>query len=396
MKQNEEYEPRRHMSLHEVRSYMICNFDRPLNVTTLAAMANLSPSYFGDSFKKAYGQSVMDYVTSLRINHAKRLLRETDMKLRDIAKTIGYSDEFYFSRKFKKEVGVSPSAYERASERKVAVFSPSLLGHLMVLGIVPVAAPLDAKWTPYYYQQYQQRIAVHLKAVETPWNDDDQEMMLLAAKPDVVISHIELPETTRQRLSAHSIDVWTLQSSGWREQLREVASYTGKEAACDSWIAFYEAKAAVVRADLQSVLQQDKFAIIRLYRDGIHLYNNKGMKELLYDDLQLSLVEEEKEPCNQPITLEQLASLDPERILLFVCLDESTRLSWLTLQHHSLWKGLRAVQNGYLYPLPSNPWYEYSPIAMNRMLDEMVLMVTGKSPNAIQGVVHGAPFTREL
>ncbi|TQK63284.1 ABC-type Fe3+-hydroxamate transport system substrate-binding protein [Brevibacillus sp. AG162] len=396
MKHNEEYEPRRQMSLSEVRAYMICNFDRPLNVTTLAAMANLSPSYFGDSFKKAYGQSVMDYVTSLRINHAKRLLRETDMKLRDIAKTIGYNDEFYFSRKFKKEVGVSPSAYERASGRKVAVYSPSLLGHLVVLGIIPVAAPLDAKWTPYYYQQYQQQIAVHLKAVETPWNDDDQEIMLMAAKPDVVISHIELPETTRQRLSAHGIDLLTLQSTGWREQLREVASYTGKEAACDSWIAFYEAKAAAVRADLQSVLKQDKFAIIRLYRDGIHLYSNKGMKELLCDDLQLSLVEEETETCNRPITLEQLASLEPERILLFICLDESTRLSWLTLQHHSLWRRLRAVQNGYLYPLPSNPWYEYSPVAMNRMLDEMLLMVTGKSPNAIQGVVHGAPILGEL
>ncbi len=396
MKHNEEYEPCRQMSLQEVRAYMICNFDRPLNVTTLAAMANLSPSYFGDSFKKAYGQSVMDYVTSLRINHAKRLLRETDMKLRDIAKTIGYSDEFYFSRKFKKEVGVSPSSYERASERKIAVYSPSLLGHLVVLGIIPVAAPLDAKWTPYYYQQYQQQIAVHLKAVETPWNDDNQEITLLAAKPDVVISHIKLPETTRQRLSAHGVDVLTLQSSGWREQLREVASYTGKEAVCDSWIAFYEAKAAAVRADLQSVLKQDKFAIIRLYRDGIHLYNNKGMKELLCNDLQLSLVEEETEPCNRPITLEQLVSFDPERILLFVCLDESTRLSWLTLQHHSLWRELRAVQNGYLYPLPSNPWYEYSPVAMNRMLDEILLMVTGKSPNAIQGVVHGAPFLSEL
>ncbi|MFS0917181.1 helix-turn-helix domain-containing protein [Brevibacillus sp. 179-C 1.1 NHS] len=396
MKHNEEYEPRHPMSLSEVRDYMICNFDRPLNVTTLAAMANLSPSYFGDSFKKAYGQSVMDYVTGLRMNHAKRLLRETNMRLRDIAKTVGYSDEFYFSRKFKKEVGVSPSAYERTCERKVAVYSPTLMGHLVVLGIIPVAAPLDAKWTPYYYQQYQHRIAVHLKAVETQWDEDEQEFKLLQAKPDVVISHMQLPESMRQRLSAHGIEVLIPNSSDWREQLREIARYTGREAACDSWIGYYEAKAAAVRVTLQSEVKQDEFAIIRLYRDGIHLYNNKGMKELLRNDLQLALIAEEAEPCNQPITLEQLAILDPDRILLFVCLDEPTRINWLALQHHSLWRGLRAVQNGHLYPLPSNPWYEYSPVAMNRMLDEMLLMLTGKSPNAIQGVVHGAPFFRGL
>lgn len=384
------------MTVRAVRDYIICNFDRPLNVTMLAAMAHLSPSYFGDSFKKAYGQSVMDYVTSLRINHAKQLLRETDMRLRDIAKTVGYSDEFYFSRKFKKKVGVSPSAFDRACERKVAIYSPAMLGHLVVLGIVPVAAPLDAKWTPYYYQLYQHQITVRLKAVETHGDQEEQELKLLSAKPDVVISHAAFPESTRQHLSAHGIDVMVPDACDWRGQLREISSYTGREDLCYSWIRFYEEKAARIRAALLPEVEQDEFAIIRIYGESIHLYNNKGMKELLQDDLQLSLISRQLEPCNQSISMEQLASLDPDRILLFVCLDEPTRKSWLVLQHHPLWRGLRAVQNGHVYPLPSNPWYEYSPIAMNRMLEEMLLMLTGKSPNELQGVVHGDPPVRRL
>lgn len=44
----------------------------------------------------------MDYLTELRIGHAKQLLRDSDLYMREIARKVGYHDEFYFSRKFKK------------------------------------------------------------------------------------------------------------------------------------------------------------------------------------------------------------------------------------------------------------------------------------------------------
>ena len=64
------------------------------------------------------------------MNHAKRYLAESDERLREIAQRVGYKDEFYFSRIFKKKVGMSPSEYARNSRRLIAACSSSIIGQL--------------------------------------------------------------------------------------------------------------------------------------------------------------------------------------------------------------------------------------------------------------------------
>ncbi len=66
------------MSLDDVRIFMANHFDLPLTIDYLALITGLSPNYFGEAFKKSYGQSATDYLTELRIGQAKQLLRETD------------------------------------------------------------------------------------------------------------------------------------------------------------------------------------------------------------------------------------------------------------------------------------------------------------------------------
>ncbi|WP_249662396.1 helix-turn-helix transcriptional regulator, partial [Lysinibacillus fusiformis] len=89
---------------------------------------------FGDAFKKAFGQGATDYLTELRIGHATQLLRDTDLLVREIARKVGYSDEFFFSRKFKKEMGVSPSAFNKIARQRVSTFSVSATSNLLALG----------------------------------------------------------------------------------------------------------------------------------------------------------------------------------------------------------------------------------------------------------------------
>ena len=62
--------------------------------------------------------NMVSYVTQLRINRAKELLAASEMKIRDIAQAVGFEDEKYFSRRFTKEVGMSPNEYrgKRAEE----------------------------------------------------------------------------------------------------------------------------------------------------------------------------------------------------------------------------------------------------------------------------------------
>ena len=65
------------------------------------------------AFKQKYGITVVDYLTDLRVEEAKKLLVETDMTVSEISDETGFSDTSYFSKVFLRTVGISPTAYRR-------------------------------------------------------------------------------------------------------------------------------------------------------------------------------------------------------------------------------------------------------------------------------------------
>lgn len=79
-----------------------------------AELAGMSPSHFIRCFKADYRVTPNVYLTQLKMEKARLLLRETDLKVQEIAARLGYEDPFYFSNAFKKVVGVSPTGYRRA------------------------------------------------------------------------------------------------------------------------------------------------------------------------------------------------------------------------------------------------------------------------------------------
>lgn len=85
----------------------------PLCITRekLADLAGVSADYYSKAFKKRLNKSPIEYLTDIRIKQAKRLLAQSGASLRTIAQSVGFSDEFYFSRKFKAEIGCSPKTY---------------------------------------------------------------------------------------------------------------------------------------------------------------------------------------------------------------------------------------------------------------------------------------------
>ncbi|WP_068621206.1 helix-turn-helix domain-containing protein [Paenibacillus tuaregi] len=382
------------MSLAEIRDYMAAHFHEPLTIHHLAKLTGLSPNYFGEAFKKAYGQSVLDYITGLRIGQAKQMLCDTDLYLRDIARRVGYSDEFYFSRKFKKEVGVSPSVYSRDCRRRVAAVSPEATGNLLALGIVPVAAPLDPKWSPYYYYFYESRIKVHLSSSNLEHEDNLRK--LLSAKPDYLVVHSALPEPVISRIMNSGIQLISVKAEHWRGQMRETAAGLEQSASCEDWIRSYDIRALEARKSLNRAVGDDIFVTLRVSGDEIYLYSNRGTRDVLYQDLGLHVHSKMRGRCNEPITLEQLSGINPDRLLMLICPDAVTRMFWLSLQNREEWKRLEAVKRGHVYLIPSNPWFEYSATAVNRMLEEMLLMLTGKSPNPSPVPVHGVPSAIHL
>ena len=83
-----------------------------LTLRTLSALLDVNPSYLSTVFKKETGQTLTEYVTGKRIEHAIFLLNCTNMQIQTIAQYCGIPDICYFTKIFKKIVGKSPSEYK--------------------------------------------------------------------------------------------------------------------------------------------------------------------------------------------------------------------------------------------------------------------------------------------
>lgn len=92
--------------------------DEEISLNTVANVANFSSNHFSALFSQNMGQTFIEYLTTLRMNKAKELLRCTGMRSSEIAGEIGYKDAHYFSYLFKKTQGMTPSDYRKAREEK--------------------------------------------------------------------------------------------------------------------------------------------------------------------------------------------------------------------------------------------------------------------------------------
>ncbi|OXM88228.1 helix-turn-helix transcriptional regulator [Paenibacillus rigui] len=91
--------------------YLDQHFTEEIKLGKLADMAGVHPAYYSQQFKRRMNYSPIEYVTRLRMNKAKELLLAPNPSIREVARSVGYRDEFYFSRRFKEKVGCAPSDY---------------------------------------------------------------------------------------------------------------------------------------------------------------------------------------------------------------------------------------------------------------------------------------------
>jgi AraC family transcriptional regulator len=99
--------------LRQITDWMGEHAAEEFSLERLAAQAGLSRFHFQRLFKAATGVSPSRYHIDLRINEARRLLRETRMSVVDVALEVGYANPSHFARLFRRETGLSPSDYRR-------------------------------------------------------------------------------------------------------------------------------------------------------------------------------------------------------------------------------------------------------------------------------------------
>ena len=96
----------------QAKQYIELNYAKDIDLDEVSKYLQISPYYFSKLFKKKTGKNFIEYLTQIRMEHAKILLSSSSMSMKEICMEVGYSDANYFSRAFKKNVGLSPTEYK--------------------------------------------------------------------------------------------------------------------------------------------------------------------------------------------------------------------------------------------------------------------------------------------
>lgn len=99
--------------VQKVINHINLNLDSTLSLKSLAAMCYISPSYLSNIFKQETGQTLTDYINSQRISRAALRLTVSDLSIAAVAESVGILDVNYFTKMFKKMMGMTPTQYRR-------------------------------------------------------------------------------------------------------------------------------------------------------------------------------------------------------------------------------------------------------------------------------------------
>jgi len=105
------YSPLIQKALHVIDK----SYKEPISLNSVAEQLNITPQYLSRLFMKEMSRSFVDYLTSYRMERAKSLLQDTNMKINMICVQVGYQDAKYFCTLFKKITGVTPNQYRASS-----------------------------------------------------------------------------------------------------------------------------------------------------------------------------------------------------------------------------------------------------------------------------------------
>ena len=97
----------------EILAWIRLYYHKKFTVSELANRFSYNPKYLSALFKKYTGQTVKGYITRIRLDAAKGLLVQGSASVKAVATSVGFTDEYYFMRAFKKDMGLTPSEYRK-------------------------------------------------------------------------------------------------------------------------------------------------------------------------------------------------------------------------------------------------------------------------------------------
>jgi ABC-type Fe3+-hydroxamate transport system substrate-binding protein/AraC-like DNA-binding protein len=381
--------------------YMEQQYDQELTREQLALIADMSPGYYSSLFRKETGKSPMDMLAEIRIKHAKLMLVTSENPIRDIAQAVGFSNQYYFSTRFKQVVGLSPSAYvQRNHEQGIAssllytsYLCPSfslieygakkpqrLIGlfledYLTVLGIQPMVQYTRSG----YSQRYLSGFLGGVQQLDVSQMDFG---LLRSMRPDMILLGFpDFAADGRYEQFAEIAPTYVFQRAGvnWRSTLMSIASLVHREQEAIQAIKRYDEKTLQAKRELADLLGGETVALLRFhFREGLCLYGgSEGYTgSVLYEDLGLTmpplLQEWSRTGSNSviPIRPETLSQLDADHLLVIV--DDAQIEQAQKLHQSDHWNVLRAVKHNQVYRGTTDIWMTFGLIAHEQKIKHLL------------------------
>ncbi len=358
-------------NIRKTITYMEENYAKPLQLNEMPSLAGMTQSSYCRAFKKLTTMTPGNYLTQIRMLRAKELMMDRHSTLREIAVHVGYQDELYFSRVFKKTEGMSPSAYLQRSDKKIAVVSRYLLqDHLLALGYQPIAAPAFPKYfdTPSGFPSY-----LHKRLQGTIPLDADRPISssdVLHLGPDIIFKAETLSHPNDHQWNRAGNTLFIHASTSWEQYLRVIAKRMEKEPEAERIIRNLAKLEQKTRKMLTPITRQGSWVIIRLMPGDCRLYGIKDhtLTDLFYQRLQFKPDERITHAAYQSHAFERLIELNPEHILIIW--SEAREIE--AVQQDPRWSSLQAVRNNHIYIPESKEWDPWGPIGREVMLQAMV------------------------
>lgn len=247
------------------------HYDAPLEIESFARGTDASPSLFYRLFREHTGLSPQRLLTATRLRASLRLLSDPGMSIAAAAHSVGYLDEFYFSRLFRKEMGMSPTEYARSSRVAIANLCPVFAGDLAALGLHP-------------------RISLPRGWAEDRTNRDAYLRKIRQAEPDYILTAPLSEQLHRSLTEIAPVLSFEWHRYAWQTRLSEIAGLLGLAKIAERWLAGFEQRKANARKLIHRRLRTTPFLIIGHRERNYRLYGGHMRKftDLIYEELHVA------------------------------------------------------------------------------------------------------------
>ncbi|MFF2911777.1 helix-turn-helix domain-containing protein [Paenibacillus sp. NPDC057934] len=369
-----------------------------ITVKQLSEIAGMSIWQYTPIFQNLTGSKPLEYLTDLRIHHSKQLLLHSGEPLREIARQVGYADEYYFNRRFRQRTGIAPGQYAHSHRptRRVTdwtgheveipdkprriIYHGETIGDLLALGIKPIGGEEAFSWNRVYKHRLKKLVNVGFPMDAEAADSLSPDLIILANANDQEYSRISAIAPTLSFDSFASLE----------KRLHLLGCWLGKESEAAAWLGSFSTKNAALwqRLRAEELVRPGETASVLIHDHGNRLFvmGCSGLAPALYAPGGFIPVDRIKEEILDQdlgfgeIEAGDMAAYTGDRLFMLIPEREDSRLAMEELLRSPEWTSLPAVQNGLVYLLDGAKWNAGDALTREKLLTWLPKLLQDPAP----------------